>query len=294
VSEWPPIGERELVQRLSLDDEGFEAFLDGLLGSFPRRDYEAAILARALAYPWARPSGPFHLVDGVVDALEDMGEEDRVSLCDRFTSDPGRYPVLAIGANGSPEGLERKFAHFPDAEDRTTLVLTGWLHDFDIGAAAQFPINGQMPATIFPSEGTAVRAALLWVTATQFTQLAWSEMGYRLGKLKARFEVDGVEEHLDEVLVFVSRFGTFHLGNGPVALAAILANGRIADALTQEEILDAAAELVLGPGENAEALVRAAFDDLGETARKAKSTVRRQSIPFVSDRWTPYGQAQAR
>jgi hypothetical protein len=271
-----------------MDDKEFEVYLDKLLNSLPPREYEAAVLARAVEYPWARPEGPFRIVDGVVDQLDDMSEAERSAVGDEFASDPDRQPVLAIGANGSPEGLERKFAHFPNAEDRTTLVLTGWLHDFDVGAAAQPTIYGAMPATIFPSPGTAVRAALLWVTATQFTQLAWSEMSYRLGKLRTRFEVDGVDQHLDEVLVFVSRFGAFHLGDGPVALAAVSASGRTAEALTQEAILDAAAELMLGPGANAEALLRAVFDDPGATALKAAWTVRKQSIPFASDRWTPY------
>lgn len=273
-----------------MDDGEFEAFIDDLLDAFPAREYGDTALARALAYPWARPEGSFRLVDGVVDELAGMGEEERAAVCSEFAADGGRHPVLAIGANGSPEGLERKFAHFPEPEDRRTLVLSGWLHDFDIGAAAQHTIYGALPATPFPSPGTAVRAALLWVTATQLTQLAWTEVSYRLGRLRTRFEVDGGEERFDEVLVFVSRFGAFHRGAGPVALAAIPARGRTAAALTQEELLDAAAELVLGPGANAEALLRAAFDDLGGTARKA-SRLRGQSIPFASDRWVPYGAA---
>lgn len=292
MSEWPPIAEPELLRRLAMDDREFEAFTDRLLSSFPPREYNAAALARALAYPWARPKGSFLLVDGVADQLVDMGEEERVAVSSEFESDPQRYPLLAIGANGSPQGLERKLAHFPDAEDRRALVLTGWLYDFDVGAAAQHTIYGAMPATIFPSPGTAARAALLWVTATQFTQLTWSEMNYRLGRLSARFEIDGVEDYLDEVLVFVSRFGTLRLGDGPVALAAIPARDRSAEALTQEAVLDAVAELALGPGANAETLVRAAFDDLGATARRV-AKVRERSIPFVSDRWTPYGQARA-
>lgn len=294
MSEWLPIVEPELLERLSMDDEEFAAMVETLLSSFPRREYEATALVRALGYPWARPEGPFRLVDGVVDPLEDMGEDERAAVRTEFVSDPGRQPVLAFGANGSPEGLERKFAHFPDVEDRTTVVLTGWLQDFDVGASAQHTFYGSMPATIFPSPGTAVRAALVWVTAAQFTQLAWSELNYRLGKLRARFDVDGVEEHFEEVLAFVSRFGALQLGNGPVALGAVPAKGRTAEALTQEKILDAVAELTLGPGANAEALLRAAFDDFGATARKAAGPVHSRSIPFESDRWTPYGQSSGR
>lgn len=291
MSDWPSIDAPELIERLSMDDGEFEAFLETLLVSFPRREYEAAVLTRALGYPWARPEGPFRLVDGTAEPLEGMSEEERLAVREEFVSDAARQPVLAIGANGSPEGLERKFAHFPAPEDRRTLVLTGWLHDFDVGAAAQHTFYGSLPATIFPSPGTAVRAALVWVTATQFTQLAWSELSYRLGRLRTRFDVDGADEHFEEVLVFVSRFGAFHLGDGPIAMAAVPARDRTAEALTQEQILDAAAELILGPEADAEALLRAAYDDFAAVARKAEP-VRQRSVPFTSDRWTPYGRTR--
>ncbi len=64
MCEWLPISEPELLKRLSMDDEEFEAFVDTLVDSVPRREYEAALLTRALGYPWARPEGPFRLVDG--------------------------------------------------------------------------------------------------------------------------------------------------------------------------------------------------------------------------------------
>lgn len=291
MPEWPPIAEPELLERLAMDNEEFEGFLDRVLGAFPPREYDAAILAWATEYPWARPDGPYLFSDGAVQELGEIAVEEREAILERFRSEPGRYPVLAIGSNGSPEQLQRKFGHFDDVEDRTALVLTGWLDDFDVGAAAQAPTYGAMPATIFPSPGTAVRAALLWVTATQFTQLAWSEMNYRLGRLRTRFEIDAIDEEVDEVLVFVSRFGVFHLGDGPIALEAVPARGRSAPALSQEAILDAAARLALGPEAKAEDLVRAAYEDMHATAIKAGSTVRKSSIPFESAAWTLYGEA---
>lgn len=276
-----------------MDDEEFEAFVETLVNGFPQREFEAAFLETAIGYPWARPEGSFRLVDDAVDLLENMGEEERLAVEGEFESDPGRHPVLAFGGNGSPESLQRKFAHFPDLADRTALVLTGWLHDFDVGASAQHILYWTIPATIFPSPGTAVRAALVWVTATQFTQLVWSEMNYRLGKLRTRFDVDGAGEPIEEVLVFVSRFGTLQLGDGPIAHRAVPARGRTSEALTQEEIIGAVAELTLGPGADAEALLRAACEDFGGTARKAMGPVRSRSIPFASDRWTPYRRPPA-
>jgi hypothetical protein len=288
VPEWPPIGEAELLERLSMDDEAFEAFLETLVESFPRREFEAVLLETAIGYPWSRPEGPFRLTGDAVDLLEEMGADERAAVEGEFKSDPGRHPVLAFGANGSPEGLRRKFAHFPDLRDRTALVLTGWLHDFDVGAAAQHTLYLTIPATIFPSPGTQVRAALVWVTAAQFTQLACSEMNYRLGKLRTRFDVDESEQPVDEVLAFVSRFGALRLDDGPVALGVVPAKGRTAEALTQEQILCAVAELTLGKGADAEALLRAACEDFGGTARKAVGPVGGRSVPFASEHWIPY------
>lgn len=112
----------------------------------------------------------------------------------------GPTAVLAIGSNAAPETLERKFAHFPAEKDRAVLALTGRLHDFDVGVAAQPTIYGSMPATLFPSSRTEVSATLLWVTPGQLTQLAWSEISYMLGKLRTRFSVDEGGESFDEVL----------------------------------------------------------------------------------------------
>lgn len=288
MSAWPPIVEPQLLERLAMGEVEFEAYLDNVLAAFPPREYGPEILAWVAEYPWGRPEGPYVFRDGVIEELDGMGLVEREQVLDRFRSDPNRYPVLAIGSNGSPEQLQRKFGHFEEVEDRTALVLTGWLDDFDVGAAAQVPIYGAMPATIFPSPGTAVRAALLWVTATQLTQLTWSEMNYRLGRLRARFEIDSIDEEIDEVLVFVSRFGAFRLDGAPIALEAISAKERSARSLAQEAILDAAAELVLGAGAKAGDLVRAVYEDMHGTALKGRTAVRESSIPFESALWTPY------
>jgi hypothetical protein len=158
-----------------------------------------------------------------------------------------------------------------------------------VGFAAQPALYGSMPATLFPSPGTAVAATVLWVTPVQLTQLVWSEISYRLGRLRARFEVDGSETGFDEVLVFVSRWGAFCLDGEPVALAAIPATGRTAKELTQEQALDTAASLALGAEAKAETLVRAIFEDLDQLAPRLVETVNRESQPFGSDAWTPYG-----
>jgi hypothetical protein len=289
MSGWPPISEPELLARLAMDDEQFAELVRTLAANVPPRPFEVASFEQAVGYPWTRPDGSYQLTSTSIGLLADLGGGDRARALDLFTSaDGGRSPVLAIGSNGAPEALERKFAHFPEESDRTVLALTGLLHDFDIGVAAQPTMYGSMPATLFPSPGTEVRATVLWVTSTQLTQLAWSEFSYRLGKLRARFDIDESPTGFDEILVFVSRFGVFCPDGGPVALAAIPAANRTAEALTQEQLLDAAAVLAIGPEANAETLVRAIFEEMSQIAPKIAATVHKAAQPFSSKSWTPF------
>jgi hypothetical protein len=288
VTKWPEITEPELFERLATGDEELIATATSVVRQVPPRTYEPKMLERALGYPWSRPAGSYVLMDGAVQQLEDFASDERDSIVKRFldaASGNTRVRVLAFGSNGSPDTLTQKFAHFTNPEDRTVLVLAGQLNDFDVGAAAQPTLYGSMPATLFPSPGTAVRAAVLAVTPVQFTQLAWSELTYRLGWLETRFDADETELSLDGALAFVSRFGAFCLEGRPVALAAIPATVRTAVALSQEQLLDAAAELSVGPGASAEVLVRAIYEDAGEAFGLA-APVRSASEPFVSHRWT--------
>jgi hypothetical protein len=295
VSTWPTIAEPELLERLAMEDREFEAFIRALAAKVPPRDYDAASFARAVGYPWPRPEGSYRLANGAVEQLADLTAEDRERTLDHFTSaGGGRLPVLAFGSNAAPEALERKFAHFPDEADRAVLALSGYLHDFDVGVSPQPALYGAMPATLFPSPGTAVRATVIWVTPTQFTQLAWSELSYRLGRLRTRFEVDGGATSFGEVLAFVSRFGAFCIDGEPVALAAIPASGRTAEALTQEQLLAAVAVLAIGSEATAEMLVRAIFEDLGQIGPRIAATAWDCSLPFSSERWTPFSPAEAR
>jgi hypothetical protein len=285
-----PITDPKLLERLAMDDRRFGEYVRGIVGALPRREYGDDALALALGYPWERPAVSYRLSDTAVDLLEEMGPAERDEAIAEYSGGAGeRLPLLAIGSNGAPDVLRRKFAHFPDPADRAVLALTGHLHEFDVGFAAQPALYGSMPATLFPSAGTAVATTLLWVTPEQFTQLAWSELSYRLGRLETRFEVEEGGAVFDQVLAFVSRFGAFQVGGEPVALAAVPAEGRRARALTQEQALDAAAVLALGPEANAEALVRAIFQDLPGLVPSIVETVNPAGLPFASERWTPFG-----
>jgi hypothetical protein len=288
----PPIAEPELLERLALDDAGFREYILRFIAQVPSRSCDAAAFAWACGYPWARPAGSYLLRDGDATLLAELDEPERERTIERFSAGGrdrvSRAPLLAIGSNAAPDTLRRKFAHFPDPADRTVLAVTGRLHDFDVGFSAQPALYGAMPATIFPSPGTQVATALLWVTPAQFTQLTWSELSYRLGRLRTRFSVDDADERFDEVLVFVSRWGAFTVDGGPAALAAVPADGRTAPALTQQQALDRAAALAFGDGSDARTLVRAVFEDFAALTARVAPTLHRAAQPFASERWTPF------
>ena len=262
----------ELRERLLLEAEAFDALLSSWLGAVAPRACGPEEIEWGLAYPWERPPDSYLLRDGEVLAPDDAYTHDR-------------HPILAFGSNAAPSTLLRKFGHFEDARDRDILVLAGDLHDYDVGAAATIAIYGAMPATLFPSPGTSVRAAVLYATDAQATQLTWSELSYHFGRLDGvRFDGD---RELDSVLAYVNRFGTFAPDGEPLALAAVPASGRTAEALTQRELLDRAARL-LGL-EDADAVVRAVHDDAGDVFRRVREHIRPHAQPFDSPHWTPYG-----
>jgi hypothetical protein len=285
----PPLEEPELLERLAMDDAALYGLFEQLVAAMPARPYDAAAFERALTYPWERPEGSYLLHGDAAEPLAAIEPAERERVVGLYTSSSsGRLPVLAIGSNASPETLAIKFGHFSDEEDRAVLALTGRLHGHDVGPSAQTAFYGAMPATVFSSPGTAVCATVLWVTPTQFTQLTWSELSYDLGRLHARFEMDDGDEAFEEVLVFVSRFGTFCPDGEPVALAAVPAEGRTAAAMTQEQLLNTVAALVLGDGATAEALVRAIYEEIDEIGPKVAATIRPRGLRFASESWTRF------
>lgn len=289
--DWPPIAEPLLLERLAMDDAAFLAFIDQAFGALPSRAFTPEILATALGYPWERPERSYLLTGETVELLDDEEAERRdAHLRRREAGSDGarRFPLLAFGSNGAPSTLARKLAHLPGAE-RRLLVLAGELRGFDVGASAHPTAYGAMPASLFESPGTAVRAAILWVSTAQLTQLCWTEISYRLGRLDGvAFACDQPAGTSDAVLTFAARQGTFCPDGEPVALAAIDATGRTAPALTQEEVLDRAARLAFGERASAATLVRAVFEAPGTLADGASRRLRAAGRPFAPSAWTPF------
>lgn len=269
TSEDWPITDAELHARLRLDHDGFRGMMQGFVAGFGAREFSDELLKRAHGYPWYRPAESFVAREGEIEPFDAALTE-------------GRHALLAIGSNAAPKRLAQKLGHFEDPEDRMVAVECGELQDFDVGPVPTVTIYGSMPATLFPSPGTRCRLAVLWVTPNQLTQLTWTEVSYRFGRLDGvRF--DGAVRTL---YVYVSRLGTFAPDGEPLALAAIPAENRSAPAHTQEELLERAAE-ILGQPDGA-ALVRFAHEAPGKLFAQVSETLWPIGTPFEDDRWTPF------
>ena len=139
MGEWPEITEPLLRERQGMSDEEFLEFLAGLLEAIGTRELEDEHYERAIGYPWERPPGSCLVTDEGVKDLADIDASRRIELVSDYVDESAdRVPLLAYGANGSPERLALKLAHLPDGH-REALILAGDLEDFDVGAAAQPP-----------------------------------------------------------------------------------------------------------------------------------------------------------
>lgn len=102
--------------------------------------------------------------------------------------------------------------------------------------------------------------------------------------------MDEADLAVADVFAYVHRLGTFCIDGAPVALAAVPATDRTATALTQEELLDLVAPLVLGPDAGWEDLIRAVHEDMAGVTDRLSETVWPTALQLQSG-WTPYPTA---
>lgn len=284
------ITDSQLLERLMLSDEAFVDYFLELVSHFPAREWTRRSFEHGLRYPWTRPERSYVLRDGETHLLHELDQVERAAVLERHLGPAAeRFALLAFGANVAPKNLAVKLAHHAEVDDREVLVLAGELHDLDVVACAAVAIYGAMPATLAASPGTKVRAAVMLVNATQLTTLTWGEITYAIGRLQGvRFTVeDAVQDvELDSPLGFVSRWGAFAPDGVAASLAAIPATGRRAPAWTQQELIDRAADLVLGPNcGGAEALTRIGYRDAGAMAARTLPALRPYAQPFELPGW---------
>lgn len=193
---------------------------------------------RAKSYPYARPSASFLFENGKavdVNAGELLQHADARSL----------VPVLALGSNASPEQLGRKFAKWSAV---SIPVVTCTLQDFDVGYAPLITSYGSVPATLVPSSGTNVKAAVTYLSGELLEAMHATEGAYDLRQLrKVSLLLDG-GRHETEILAYVHQLGSLNIPYssiepsnrfckvGPVALSEIEAEGRKFPSLDQVQI----------------------------------------------------------
>jgi hypothetical protein len=171
----------------------------------------AAILERALAYPYATPDRSYLYLDGEARELSRAGSDLSA-----------RAPLLSYGANAAPDALARKLAPLPGVE---MPVLRAELEGFDVVYSAHVSPYGAVPATLLESPGTTAPVFVIHPTAEQRALLTASEPNYDL------VEVDGTA-------AYRSKHGPLEIDGSPVALAAVRSAGRTLPELDEPTVLE--------------------------------------------------------
>jgi hypothetical protein len=171
----------------------------------------AAILERALAYPYSTPDRSYLYLDG--EACELPGAGADLSA---------RTPLLSYGANAAPDALARKLAALPGVE---MPVMRSQLAGFDVVYSAHVSPYGAVPATLLECPRTTAPVFVIHPTAEQRALLTASEPNYDL------VEVDGIA-------AYRSKHGYLEIDGSPVALAAVRSLGRTLPELDEPAVLE--------------------------------------------------------
>ncbi len=231
----------------------------------PEDEERDRILARAKRYPYVAPetsyaitpAGRYELLGLGAEKLgtglargararhAEGGEELPLAALPADDLDPdslqARLPVLAYGANRTPEAIERKRALPGFPAEESFLVLRARLHDLDVVYSAHLSPYGSVGATLQRSPGTAVEVGVTLLSERQLEAFGETEINYTLEELgDLELELEGFGR-LDRALSYLSRHGCLVLDGAQVALAAIPATGRRLEARTEPEILAAVA-----------------------------------------------------
>jgi hypothetical protein len=183
----------------------------------------AAILKRALEYPYAVPEDSYLYREGTAEELP-----DGLDLGDRA-------PLLAYGANAAPEALAYKLASLPGEE---MPVLRADLEGFDVVYSAHVSPYGAVPATLRESPGTTAPVFVVFPSPGQLELLTAYELNYdlvTLGGVSCRLE-DGTA--VGELAAYRSIHGCLSVGGGEVALAAVRSAGRSLPELDEPAVLE--------------------------------------------------------
>jgi hypothetical protein len=210
------------------------------LGRVVDPEETAAILRRALEYPYATPERSYLYRDGTAAELPAEGPELA-----------GREPLLAYGANAAPEALAYKLASLPSEE---LPVIRAELEGFDVVYSAHVSPYGAVPATLKESAGTTAPVFVVFPNRGQLELLTAYEANYELVAMRGvccRL-VDGTT--VEELAAYRSVHGCLHLDGGEVALAAVRSRGRKLPELDEPAMLERV-RAQLAPGSSLEDFV---------------------------------------
>lgn len=152
-------------------------------------------------YPFGRAEGSFFLAGG-----EALLAPDRP---------PARAPLLAYGANASPQRLAAKLPGVPVA------ALAGELRGWSVVHSCHVSPYGAVPATLMEEPGGTARVHVLVVDPAGFEPLDATEPNYVRRRLEG---LDLTVDRLGRIAVaeaYISRWGPLILGGTPVPLGAL-------------------------------------------------------------------------
>jgi hypothetical protein len=257
------------------------------MSSWHRPEHVPEWLFRATAYPYLVPPHSYLFDNERAEPLPLPADLDYGN----------RTPVLAIGSNRSPYQLARKYARAGSRHHRIP-VTRAWLADHDIVFATHMSGYGAIPANLMFVPGMRVRLAVTWLDPEELETMNATEIkggNYRYVRL------DGVEltldhpgsdgaRHLDSVTAYVSPFGYLAHEGGPLALAAVEAEGRPHPAASMVEALDLLRRRA-GHHRTLEDFIREAVDDGVPAASREmrdglKRLLRETALPFAHPRVT--------
>jgi hypothetical protein len=173
-------------------------------------------------YPFDLPDGSYLFRDGRIEPIRAVGS--------------ARIPVLALGANGAPSQLARKFP----GRGATIPVTRAMLHDHVVVYSAHFASYGALPATLARHPGSIAWVFVTWLDEAQLHRMHASEgvgASYDLVRLPDAAVDDELVGRLGEVAGYVSRAGALLHGCQPIRVAEIPTIGCALPALTQRAAL---------------------------------------------------------
>ena len=196
------------------------------------------LLAVAMSYPFSRSHESFVFVNGTIEYLESY-EKDKLNT---FLSDveapsiENRMPVLAYGANASPERLKLKFSQLSPA---VFPVIRAKLIDFDIVFASHYSSYGAIPATLMFAPHTTVDLFVTFLEEKQLGLMHQSELSgrkYVFGQLNnIKVQLDG-NEMLNSIYSYWTGYGHYSDKDQAIALSKVPAAGRQLKSWTQMDM----------------------------------------------------------